>query len=354
MTLTEPRPSTGEPTGGTLPPGLWEYAEALGARVEARLGAVVGDVADWVDAPARLGGLGVRAEPVPWGEGALCVDLGPDDEDTWQRLCGSLASGAEHGDVAGPTDAEPVDAEAAAAEAQQWRLAVTPYRQLSAPVAGRAPSEPAALLDDTSRPLGAPRRSLADVTVVDLSSMWAGPLCTQLLARAGARVIKVESNVRVDGLRGSPAHFRQLNEDKEVVELDLRQLDERRALDDCLAAADLLVTSMSRRALANLGLLPSQLRRPMRTLAITAYEPNAPEADWIAYGSGVHATSGLGWLGAQPEPCEFSYPDPLAGLVAAATAADQLTSARPTACGVSLADAVAPLVHAALASARRR
>lgn len=366
MTLAEPRQRASglrEPKGGTLPPGLWEYAQVLGSAVEARLGAVVGDVAEWVDAPRRLGQPHSAATPHVWGDGALCVDLGPDDGDAWQHFCAAmdadaLAHAAPQVDAqsvdaqsvdaqsvdAQPVDAQSVDAETAAAQAQQWRLAVTPYRKPHAAAASCAASQPVAPVEHVS---------LAGITVVDLSTMWAGPLCTQLLARAGARVIKVEPSVRPDGLRGSPAHFRQLNDNKELIELDLRQPDERRALDGYLADADLLVTSMSRRALGNLGLLPGQLRQPMRTLAITAYAPDAPEADWIAYGSGVHATSGLGWLGAAPEPCAFSYPDPLAGLVAAATAADQLSRSRPTSRTVSLAAAVEPLARAAATAGHR-
>ncbi len=38
-----------------------------------------------------------------------------------------------------------------------------------------------------------PPRSPRGLLVADLSSMWAGPLCGQLLARAGATVVKVES-----------------------------------------------------------------------------------------------------------------------------------------------------------------
>ena len=40
---------------------------------------------------------------------------------------------------------------------------------------------------------------IAGLLVADLSSMWAGPLCGQLLARAGATVVKVESPRRPDG-----------------------------------------------------------------------------------------------------------------------------------------------------------
>ncbi len=58
-------------------------------------------------------------------------------------------------------------------------------------------------------------RGLGGLLVVDLSSMWAGPLCGQLLARAGATVVKVESPRRPDGTRdGDRAFFDWVNGEK--------------------------------------------------------------------------------------------------------------------------------------------
>ncbi|HCB37994.1 MAG TPA: hypothetical protein DEP66_07360 [Acidimicrobiaceae bacterium] len=187
--------------------------------------------------------------------------------------------------------------------------------------------------------------------------MWAGPLCTHLLTRAGAVVTKIESAARPDGLRGSPMH-RRLNDAKTVLDLDLRRPPDRREFDRLLAASDLLVTSLSLRALENFGLLPHQLAAAApeaMTLAVTAFDAGSPEAGWIAYGTGVHAASGLGRLddSARAQPPAWSYPDPLAGLRACAVAVEQLAARGAGAAGahrhrrVSLAGAVRPLVEQA-------
>ena len=328
-----------------LPPGLFDYGTELGAAVDRRLGTgVVGDAERWIEIPRRVGPADVPSRPVAWGDGALCVDLGPDDAETWERFADV------HKD-------EP-DPEAVAVAAQEWRLAVTPYRRLAGTSAQRgtissggatlgtsgATSAASSIAPGTSgtTPIAS---GVISANVVDLTSMWAGPLCTELLGRAGAHVRKVSSAARPDGLLGTPM-YEELNAHKTAVELDPRHPGDRQGLDELLGSADLLVTSLSPRALANLDLLPAQLcaRHPrLRTLAITAFEPDSPECDWIAYGTGVHAASGLGWLGDEPQAPAYSYPDPLAGLLAASVAVDQLAGVASPRTRVSLAGAVTPL-----------
>lgn len=349
-----------------LPPGLFEYGTELGAAVDRRLGtSVVGDAERWIEMPRRVGAADAATQPVPWGTGALCIDLGPDDAETWERFAEVHRSEA--------------DPEAVAVAAQEWRLPVTPYRRLPAAsaqrgatsVSGRAPrlsgmgatasgampstsgidpgtagATPAAssIVPGTSGTPPTPS-GVGGASVVDLTSMWAGPLCTELLGRSGADVRKISSTARPDGLVGTPM-YDELNAHKTAVELDPRHQAGRQGLDELLVSADLLVTSLSPRALANLDLLPEQLcaRYPrLRTLAITAFEPDSPECDWIAYGTGVHAASGLGWLEDEPQPPAYSYPDPLAGLLAAGLAVDQLAGITPQHARVSLAGAIAPL-----------
>jgi len=58
-------------------------------------------------------------------------------------------------------------------------------------------------------------RTVSDLLVADLSSMWAGPLCGHLLAAAGATVVKVEGRGRADGTRrGDPRFFDWMNSSK--------------------------------------------------------------------------------------------------------------------------------------------
>ena len=59
--------------------------------------------------------------------------------------------------------------------------------------------------------------------VLDLTALWAGPLCCHLLQAQGARVVKVENIHRPDGARRGPARFYDLlNAGKDSVALDFK------------------------------------------------------------------------------------------------------------------------------------
>jgi hypothetical protein len=90
-------------------------------------------------------------------------------------------------------------------------------------------------------------RSRSAPLVLDLSALWAGPLCGRLLALAGARVLKVESLGRPDGGRyGPPGFYAALNADKESVALDLRTTRGVACLRSLLGRADVVIESSAR------------------------------------------------------------------------------------------------------------
>lgn len=151
--------------------------------------------------------------------------------------------------------------------------------------------------------------------------------------------------------------YDHLNRRKEIVDLDLRVEQDRQHFETLLADADLVVDSFSRRVMPNLGYGPDQLRERfpnVATLSIVAFGSGSPEADWISYGPGVHAISGLGDVGpdARLTAAPNAYPDPLAGLLAFERAAEVTSFDGPTPhVEVSLAEAIAPLVKRAVEQA---
>jgi crotonobetainyl-CoA:carnitine CoA-transferase CaiB-like acyl-CoA transferase len=164
--------------------------------------------------------------------------------------------------------------------------------------------------------------------VVDLSSLWAGPLCSHLLQLAGARVSKVESRTRPDAAReGTPLHFARLNAGKEQRSMDLRA--ERGELLRLLDAADVVIESARPRALQQLGIdaMEYVAERPGKLwISITGYGRGDPAGQWVAFGDDAAAAAGaVRWTAEGPEFVGDAIADPLTGLHAALAATKCLT-----------------------------
>jgi hypothetical protein len=168
-------------------------------------------------------------------------------------------------------------------------------------------------------------RAPAGLLVVDLSVMWAGPLCAQLLARAGATVVKVESTARPDGARaGPPAFFDWMNAGKLSYVADF---DEPVGLLKLLAAADVVIESSRPAALTRRGLGPTDIEpRDGRVwLRITGHGTDGERANWVAFGDDAAVSGGLvGGVGEDPVFCGDAIADPLTGLQAAVAVAQSL------------------------------
>jgi crotonobetainyl-CoA:carnitine CoA-transferase CaiB-like acyl-CoA transferase len=165
--------------------------------------------------------------------------------------------------------------------------------------------------------------------VLDLSALWAGPLCGRLLALAGARVLKVESVGRPDGARhGPPGFYAALNADKESVALDLRTPRGVGCLRSLLERADAVIESARPRALAQLGIdAEAFVAEGLVWVSITGYGRREPAGNWIAYGDDASAASGLAAATGDPDAplfCGDAIADPLTGLHAAVSALAQL------------------------------
>jgi len=349
-----------DPTAGLLPAGAMARALTLLARAATRLDQLGGGGSWSVDVelvgfhlllPLALAATNDLPPPAPPpapmaapGGGWVHVDLGPDDADTWDGLLAVLADEVRHG-------ASPADAEELACRAQQWRLAVTPYRMRrpddAAPIAATTPETPpgaASIRGQGGR--GSALEPLRGVRIVDLTAMWAGPLATWLAAQAGAEVIKVEAACRPDGLRRGPrpagagpgdgAHFVALDGAKTHRQLDLRDGADLRCFEALVADADVVIDSFSPRVRPNLGIDAARLvtlRPDLIDVSLTAFDQAGPCADWVAYGGGVHAIGGLAWDGrpdTEPTPALFPYPDPLAGIETFVAILDAIVDRRAT------------------------
>lgn len=240
---------TGQPDGPPLSPpaglvtGLDRLADAV-----AHWSAAVGDTValDWAELlTVRAPLLGLRRQGRQSATGSCRLLRGPD---CWVAV-----------NLARPEDREAVNAVAGGAGGPDtWRVVERLVEQY--PVAefvdrARLLGLPATALGtggDERRQPWSPRRYwepsgprlLADLSVVDLSSMWAGPLTAMLLSRSGGTVVKVESGSRPDGGRAVPPFYRSLHApDQAVVTLDFTSAPGRRRLRAMLDEADVVIES---------------------------------------------------------------------------------------------------------------
>jgi crotonobetainyl-CoA:carnitine CoA-transferase CaiB-like acyl-CoA transferase len=195
--------------------------------------------------------------------------------------------------------------------------------------------------------LAAPSRELP--LVVDLSGLWAGPLCGHLLHLAGAQVIKVESTSRPDGARfGPPAFFDLLNGGKKSVALDFRTNAGRECLRGLLTRADIVIESSRPRALGQMGISAEDLVKEhpgLTWISITGYGRVAEAQNWIAFGDDAGVAAGVSAL--MPEPngslifCGDAIADPLTGMHAALVAWSRWRSGRGGLISIALRDVAA-------------
>jgi CoA-transferase family III len=185
---------------------------------------------------------------------------------------------------------------------------------------------------------------LSDVLVVDLSSMWAGPLCGHLLAAAGATVVKVETRTRPDGTRsGDRRFFDWMNSQKLSYAADFDST-ELRAL---LEVADVVIEGSRPAALVRRGLGPRQVTaRPGRVwLRVTGYGTHGDCANWVAFGDDAAVAGGL--VGDGPVFIGDAIADPLTGLAATRAVLEALAGGGGAIVEVSMAAVAAQ--YAALA-----
>ncbi|MFT4124679.1 MAG: CoA transferase [Gordonia sp. (in: high G+C Gram-positive bacteria)] len=214
-------------------------------------------------------------------------------------------------------------------------------RLLGLPVArlGECPAEPI-----RRRARGRPHRHgpRDPLLVVDLSSMWAGPLATRLLADRGARVIKVESPDRPDGTRSQRAFFDWINHGKLSCAVDFdRAADDLRQL---LAMADVVVEGSRPDALRRRAL--DQDSVPARAgqvwVRLTAHGAEGERGTWVGFGDDAAVAGGLvAQMADGPVFCGDAIADPLTGIEVADAIASALAGGGGTAIDVSLSGTAA-------------
>ncbi len=147
-----------------------------------------------------------------------------------------------------------------------------------------------------------PNMPLAGITVIDLGQIYQGPYATLLMAKAGARIIKVEPP------KGEPARLRaavgmsatfpfaMLNSNKQGVSLNLKHPKGKALLKRMVGEADVLLENFAPGVMDKLGVGWSVLREINPRLVYasgTGYGLDGPDRDNLAMDLTVQAASGI-------------------------------------------------------------
>jgi CoA:oxalate CoA-transferase len=149
----------------------------------------------------------------------------------------------------------------------------------------------------------APQRkpALAGLRVVDFTIVMSGPMCTRMLADAGAEVIKVEPpegdvvRQRPPHIGGISTYYASMNCGKKSVVLNLQTEDGKRLARELVAKADVVVENFRPGVMKRLGLDYETLARTNPRLvyaSISGFGQTGPMASAPAYAPVIHAASG--------------------------------------------------------------
>lgn len=175
------------------------------------------------------------------------------------------------------------------------------------------------------------RQPLADVRVVDLTRILAGPFCSLLLGDLGAEVIKIETpgegdHVRQQGaiVEGLSWYFAAFNRNKRSVTLNLKSAAGRAVLTRLLERADVLVENFRPGVLARMGFDEACLQEinPRLVVAsVNGYGSTGPYAERPAFDFITQAMSGFMAVNGTPESGPLRAAPPLTDLIAGLYAA---------------------------------
>lgn len=145
---------------------------------------------------------------------------------------------------------------------------------------------------------------LDGVRVLDLSRVFAGPLCGQVLADLGAEVIKVEHPGRGDDTRDwgmrigktETTYYNSMNRNKRSITLDLQSPEGLKIVHELLPQCDVVIHNFKTGGAEKLGLGYEQLKAIKSDLiycAVAGYDTSGPEAKRPGYDLVIQGETGL-------------------------------------------------------------
>ena len=169
-----------------------------------------------------------------------------------------------------------------------------------------------------------PNRPLAGIRVLDLTRVFAGPVCTRILAGLGAEVLRIDPPDWDE-----PGVVPEMTLGKRCARLNARTPEGQAHLQTLLASADILVHGYRPGAMHSIGLAPTQrtqIRPGLIDISLDAYGHTGPWSPRRGFDSLLQMSSGIADEGMRrfgtphPTPLPVQALDHAAGYIMAAAA----------------------------------
>jgi crotonobetainyl-CoA:carnitine CoA-transferase CaiB-like acyl-CoA transferase len=173
---------------------------------------------------------------------------------------------------------------------------------------------------------------LEGVRVLDLSRVFAGPMCAMVLADFGAEVVKVEHPGRGDDTRDwgirigktETTYYNSMNRNKRSITIDLQSPEGLKLIHELLPQFDVVIHNFKTGGAEKLGLGYEQLKAIKPDLvycAVAGYDSSGPEAKRPGYDLVIQGEAGLMALNGEADtpPLKFGVAvvDLMTGMYAA-------------------------------------
>ncbi|MDK1023827.1 MAG: CoA transferase [Gammaproteobacteria bacterium] len=152
---------------------------------------------------------------------------------------------------------------------------------------------------------------LEGIRILDLTSIYSGPICTSILGDQGADIIKIESPtgdwmrtpaaIQRNGVNGA---FAMMNRNKRSIVIDLSEDDGKRVLKKLVTTADVLVENFRPGVMERLGLdyeVLNDINERLIYASINGVGNSGPYSDRRIYDAIIQSISGIGSLQADPK-----------------------------------------------------
>lgn len=152
---------------------------------------------------------------------------------------------------------------------------------------------------------------LAGIRILDLTTIYSGPICTSILGDQGADIIKIESPtgdwmrtpspIQRNGVNGS---FAMMNRNKRSMVIDLSQEDGKEVFKKLVKDADVIVENYRPGVMERLGIGYDNLKTINEKLifaSINGVGDSGPYSHRRIYDGIIQAISGVATLQADPE-----------------------------------------------------